>query len=52
MAVCAHEFGHAWVRENVPTSRDMDRDAEEGLCELIAYRLVEQFTSAGRDECD
>ena len=43
MAVCAHEFGHAWVRENVPTTRDMDRDTEEGLCELIAYRLMEQF---------
>jgi hypothetical protein len=36
MAVCAHEYGHAWIRENVPTTRDMDRDTEEGLCELIA----------------
>jgi len=43
MAVCAHELSHAWVRENVPTTRDMDRDAEEGLCELIAYRLMEQL---------
>jgi len=43
MAVCAHELAHAWVRENVPATRDMDRDAEEGLCELIAYRLMEQF---------
>lgn len=41
MAVCAHECGHAWVRENVPSSRDMDREAEEGFCELIAYRLME-----------
>ena len=43
MAVWAHEFGHAWVRENVPTTRDLDRDTEEGWCELIAYRLVERF---------
>lgn len=43
MAVCAHEYGHAWMRENVPTTRDMDRDTEEGLCELIAYRLMERF---------
>ena len=41
MAVCAHELGHAWVRENVAPGRDMDRDAEEGFCELIAYRLME-----------
>jgi hypothetical protein len=43
MAVCAHEFAHAWVRENVASARDMDRDAEEGFCELMAYRLVELF---------
>jgi len=41
MAVCAHELGHTWVRENVGPGRDMDRDAEEGFCELIAYRLME-----------
>jgi protein DA1 len=41
MAVCAHEIGHTWVRENVAPTRGMDRDAEEGFCELIAYRLME-----------
>lgn len=41
MAVCAHELGHTWARENVMPGRDMDRDAEEGFCELIAYRLME-----------
>jgi hypothetical protein len=43
MAVYAHEFGHAWARENVPIDREMDRDTEEGWCELIAYRLMERF---------
>jgi len=43
MAVCAHEFGHAWVRENLPPSRDIDRDSEEGFCELVAYKLMERL---------
>jgi hypothetical protein len=41
MAVTAHELGHAWLKENV--NRDMGRDAIEGFCELIAYKLMEQL---------
>ena len=42
-ATCAHEYSHAWVGENVPKERRarLGRDAEEGFCELVAYRLME-----------
>ncbi len=43
IAVFGHECAHAWVRENVPPTRDMERQAEEGFCELIGYRLAEFF---------
>jgi hypothetical protein len=41
-AVCAHELTHAWVCENVDAKRKetLDRDAEEGFCELVAYLLA------------
>jgi hypothetical protein len=41
LAVSAHEYAHAWVRENVPLKRNMDRDSEEGFCELVGYRVAE-----------
>src|SRR5208337_2692671 len=47
-ATCAHEYGHAWVGENVPKERHarMGRDAEEGFCELVAYRLMDAQAEA------
>lgn len=41
--VCAHELSHAWVGENVPAERHarLDRDAEEGFCEMMGYLLVD-----------
>ncbi len=41
-AVSAHEYMHAWICENVPTDRKLDRDIEEGFCELAAYQLMRQ----------
>ena len=42
-ATCAHELSHAWVSANVPPKRreNIDRDAEEGFCELVAYLLMD-----------
>ena len=42
-ATCAHEFSHAWVGDNVPPERRarLARDAEEGFCEMIAFRLMD-----------
>jgi hypothetical protein len=42
-SVCAHEYSHAWVRDNVPQARHarLGRDAEEGFCELVAYLLTD-----------
>jgi hypothetical protein len=41
--VCAHELSHAWVGENVPAERHarLDRDAEEGFCEMMGYLLMD-----------
>jgi hypothetical protein len=38
----AHEYCHAWVRENVTAARavPLARDAEEGFCELVSYLLA------------
>jgi hypothetical protein len=41
-SVCAHELSHAWVFENVPGPRKktLSKDAHEGFCELVAYKLM------------
>ncbi len=40
---CAHEYSHTWVGENVPAERHarLDRDAEEGFCEMIGYLYLD-----------
>jgi len=42
-AVCAHEFSHAWLFENVPAvrKRKLGHDANEAFCELVAYMLMD-----------
>ncbi|HEY1787630.1 MAG TPA: hypothetical protein VGJ73_05715 [Verrucomicrobiae bacterium] len=50
--VCAHELSHAWVGENVPAERHarIDRDAEEGFCEMMGYLLVDAMGEEGEKE--
>ena len=47
-AVCAHEYAHAWMRENISIERRqaMAPEAVEAFCELIAYRLMEAEQNA------
>lgn len=47
-AVAAHEFGHAWINETLPTSRKatLSPDALEAFCELIAYTLMDDRRAA------
>ena len=42
-ATCAHEYSHAWVRDNVlpPRHARIAKDTEEGFCELVAYLLMD-----------
>lgn len=40
-AVCAHEFTHLWLHENQPRERGLDPDTVEGICELVAWNLME-----------
>jgi hypothetical protein len=44
IGVYAHELSHAWVREHVKPERQLARVAEEGFCELVAYRVLQQMT--------
>ena len=41
-AVAAHEYAHAWIHENVPLERVLDRDTVEAFCELTAFELMRQ----------
>jgi hypothetical protein len=42
-AVAAHEYTHTWINENVSRERReaMAQEAIEGLCEFMAYKLME-----------
>jgi hypothetical protein len=43
MAVCAHEYTHTWMNQNLKSVRNLslDRNTVEGFCELIAYKYME-----------
>lgn len=41
-AVAAHEFTHAWMHENIPENRKLEKDTIEGFCELVAYKLMSE----------
>ena len=45
-AVCAHEYTHAWLQENVVAGRKLDTDTIEGFCELVAFKLVSDRNDA------
>jgi hypothetical protein len=42
-ATVAHEYTHAWINENLSPKRkhNLDQDANEGFCELVAYLLMD-----------
>jgi len=44
----AHELAHVWLMENVPPGRyrQLDRDANEGFCELLAWIVDETCPDA------
>ncbi len=39
-AVCAHEYAHAWLNQNLSQTRNLSTDTVEGFCELVAYNLM------------
>jgi len=41
-AVAAHEYTHLWINENRPAGHKIDGDTVEAICELTAYKLVQQ----------
>jgi len=48
-ATCAHELSHTWVAANVPAARHerLERDAEEGFCELVSYLYMDSQREEG-----
>ena len=52
MAVCAHEYTHAWVNENVKYPRRglLDKNTHEAFCELVAYKYMESLHEEGMME--
>jgi hypothetical protein len=42
-ATCAHEYGHAWLNQNLSARRkkSLGKDANEGFCELVSYMLMD-----------
>jgi hypothetical protein len=49
-ATCAHEYTHTWLNENLSEQRkqSLSRDANEGFCELVSYRLMEAQNEAAQ----
>jgi hypothetical protein len=49
MAVCAHEYTHAWMNENVKAARkaSLDKNSLEAFCELVAYKYMESRHEEG-----
>ncbi len=45
-AVAAHEYTHLWIWENCPESHQIDDDTVEAICELTAYKLMQQEKNA------
>jgi hypothetical protein len=43
--VAAHEYGHAWLHENV--SRKLNQDAVEGFCDWLAYQVIKNKSMPG-----
>jgi len=40
-ATAAHEYTHLWINENRPASHVIDSDTTEAICELAAYKLMQ-----------
>ena len=47
-ATAAHEFTHAWMHENIPETRKLEKDTIEGFCELVAFKVM----TARREEVE
>jgi hypothetical protein len=45
-AVCAHEYTHVWLQENMPEGRRLQLETVEGFCELVAYKLMNDRNDA------
>jgi hypothetical protein len=39
-AVCAHEYAHAWIHENVRKGRNLEGNSVEGFCEWVSYKVM------------
>lgn len=42
-AVLTHELAHAWLHENLPPHRVLERHTVEGFCELLAHQFMQHL---------
>ncbi len=49
-SVAAHEYTHLWINENCPDKHKIDGDTVEAICELTAYKLMEQKKLTGMEQ--
>ena len=40
MATCAHEYTHTWLNEHGTKTRTLNKDTEEGFCELMSWKYL------------
>jgi hypothetical protein len=52
MAVCAHEYTHTWLNENLSRERRaiIDKNTMEAFCELVAYKYMDSLHEEGEME--
>ena len=43
LSVCVHEYTHTWLNEHQKKTRQLHKDSLEGVCELVAYKVVSKL---------
>lgn len=49
-SVCAHEYTHLWLNENLLPARKIEPNTLEALCELVAHKLAVARQDAAEQE--
>ncbi|MBI3878033.1 MAG: protein DA1, partial [Verrucomicrobia bacterium] len=49
-SVCAHEYTHLWLNENLAETRLIEPDTTEAICELVAYKLASAHQDTAEQE--
>ncbi len=50
LSVCAHEYTHLWLNENLAEARLIEPNTTEAICELVAYKLASAHQDTAEQE--